>query len=392
MNGHPLERRRFLARCAAAAGAAAGCALFDARASAEDAAGPGYPFEFAPDGERSTTLSSVRAEHWEEQSGGRVLCRLCPRECRVADQERGSCGVRMNDGGVYRTLVHSRVCAVHRDPVEKKPFFHVLPGAEAFSLATAGCNIQCRFCQNWEISQFRPEQVPSTVASPEQVVAAAARAGSPLIAFTYTEPVIFWEYARDICDAARDAGIRCVMVSNGYIQEKPLREIASRLAAVKIDLKGFTEEFYREACDARLEPVLKSLEILRESGTWLEIVNLVIPTLNDSDASMRGLCAWVANRLGTETPLHFTRFHPAYRLMNLPPTPPATLERCHRVAREEGLLFAYVGNLPGHPAESTLCPGCSEVLVRRSSYTILQNTIRQGRCPRCARAIPGVWS
>jgi pyruvate formate lyase activating enzyme len=368
-------------------------------AGAEDAAPSGggrgeqgFEFEFAPEGSRPAGLSMVRAEHWEAQAGGRIVCRLCPRECRVADAERGSCGVRTNDGGIYKTLVHSRVCAVHRDPIEKKPFFHVLPGVEAFSIATAGCNIQCRFCQNWEISQFRPEQVPSVEATPAQVVAAADRAGCPLIAFTYSEPVVFWEYARDVADAARGAGIRCVMVSNGYIQEKPLREIAPRLQAIKIDLKGFTEDFYRDTCDARLAPVLRSLEVLKETGTWFEIVNLVVPTLNDGDDAMKRLCAWVVERLGPETPIHFTRFQPAYRLTNLPPTPAATLERCHRHAREAGLVFAYVGNLPGHPAESTVCPGCGDVLIRRSSYTILENRLDAGRCPRCARAIPGVWT
>ncbi len=391
MIGRSLDRRRFLARCAAAA---AGCCAVDSlpfprvdwgSAKAEDL----FRFE-TPDGEIG--LSDVRAMHWDAISDGRVICRLCPRECRVADRERGYCGVRENAGGVYKTLVHSRICAVHTDPVEKKPLFHVMPGANAFSLATAGCNIQCRFCQNWEISQFRPEQVESIPAPPEQVVAAARRAGAPLIAFTYSEPVVFYEYMLDIAKAGNPAGLKSLMISNGYIQEKPLRELLPHLGAVKIDLKGFTESFYREVCDGELAPVLRTLEILKETGTWFEIVVLVIPTLNDDEAQMKGLCGWVAERLGSEVPIHFTRFHPAYRIQNIPSTPVATLERVLSYAREAGLRFAYLGNVPGHPAESTYCPGCGATLIQRTGFAISSNTLRAGRCLACDRAIPGVWS
>lgn len=386
-----IDRRLFLARCAAAT---AGYCAIDALpiprsgwggARAED------PFLFEkPKGEIG--LSDVRAMHWESMPDGRVICRLCPRECRVADRERGYCGVRENFGGIYKTLVHSRICAVHTDPVEKKPLFHVMPGANAFSLATAGCNIQCRFCQNWEISQFRPEQVESIVAPPDQVVAAARRAGAPLIAFTYSEPVIFYEYMLDIAKAGNPAGLKSLMISNGYIQEKPLRELLPHLGAVKIDLKGFTESFYGDVCDGELKPVLRTLEILRETGTWFEVVVLVIPTLNDDELQMKGLCAWVAEKLGPEVPIHFTRYHPAYRIQNIPSTPVATLERVLGYAKTAGLKFAYLGNVPGHPAESTYCPGCGARLIHRTGYTVLANALKEGRCGNCAGAIPGVWS
>jgi len=385
MSAHGLDRRTFLVRCAAGIAGFCVADLLPRPALAEDI----FDFE-QQKGEAG--LSDVRAAYWDALGDGRITCKLCPRECRVADQERGACGVRINEGGVYKTLVHSYVCAVHVDPVEKKPFFHVVPGALAYSIATAGCNMQCRFCQNWEISQFRPEQVPNVQASPARIVAAARESGCHLIAYTYSEPVIFYEYMRDIADAGNAADVKSIVISNGYIQEKPLRELLPHLFAVKIDLKGFTEEYYREVCDGELKPVLRSLEILKEEGTWFEIVVLVIPTLNDDEASMRGLCEWVAEHLGPDVPVHFTRFHPSYRLENIPSTPVPTLERIHGYAREVGLHFAYIGNVPGHPAESTYCPGCGKALVRRMAYTIIENSIKDGRCPNCGRTIPGLWS
>jgi pyruvate formate lyase activating enzyme len=380
------DRRDFLARCAGCAAAIAFADILARPARSEDV------FEFQKQQDAAGGVSDARAAWWDAMPDGRVTCRLCPRECRVADQERGYCGVRANEGGVYKTLVHGRVAAVHLDPVEKKPFFHVAPGSAAYSLATAGCNMQCRFCQNWEISQFRPEQVPSVEAPPDRVVAAARAARAPFLAYTYSEPVVFFEYMRDIADAGKAAGIRSLVISNGYIQEKPLRELLGRVAAVKIDLKGFTEEYYRDVCDAQLKPVLATLEILRDSGVWFEIVVLVVPTLNDDETSMRGLCAWIASHLGPEVPIHFTRFHPNYRLQNLPVTPVRTLERIHGYAREAGLAFAYIGNVPGHAAENTICPGCGHILVRRSAYTVLDMSITDGRCSSCARVIPGLWS
>jgi pyruvate formate lyase activating enzyme len=380
------DRRTFLARCAGCAAAFGLAPLLASPARAEDV------FEFEKPDSAVGGASNVRASWWDAMPDGRVTCRLCPRECRVADQERGTCGVRANEGGVYKTLVHSRVAAVHVDPVEKKPFFHVAPGSVAYSLATAGCNMQCRFCQNWELSQFRPEQVPSVEAAPERIVAAARASGAPFIAYTYSEPVIFFEYMRDIADAGLAAGIRSLVISNGYIQEKPLRDLLTRVAAVKIDLKGFTEEYYRDICDAQLKPVLETLKVLDESDVWFEIVVLVVPTLNDDETSMRGLCDWVAENLGPEVPVHFTRFHPSYRLQNLPVTPVMTLERIHGYARAAGLSYAYIGNVPGHAAENTVCPGCGKVLVLRSAYTVLDMAIKDGRCPSCARVIPGLWS
>ena len=347
--------------------------------------GPGGP---PPEGE----LPAREASWYRKLEESRVECQLCPRGCRVAPAERGACGVRENRSGVYHTLVHSLACAVHVDPVEKKPFFHVLPGAQVLSFAAAGCNVECRFCQNWEISQFRPEQVRGVWLPPKALAAAASRAGTPLLAATYSEPVVFWEYVRDAAGAAQEAGVRSVVVSNGFIQQRPLLEVLPRLAAVKVDLKAFTERFYADVVRGRLKPVLETLETVRASGVWLEIVVLLIPTLNDSEAEIRAMARWVRGTLGADVPLHFSRFHPTYRLTNLPPTPLETLERAVAVARAEGLRYVYLGNVPGHPDESTRCPGCGEVVVRRVGLTVAANALRDGRCPGCRTAIPGVWS
>ncbi len=349
---------------------------------------PPRPGEPLPDDE----IPSREASWYRKLDEGRVECQLCPRGCRVAPAERGACGVRENRAGIYHTLVHSLASAVHVDPVEKKPFFHVLPGARALSFAAAGCNVECRFCQNWEISQFRPEQVRGVWLPPQALAAAARRAGAPLLAATYSEPVVFWEYVRDAADAAREVGVRSVVVSNGYIQERPLREVLPRLAAVKIDLKAFSERFYRDVVRGELKPVLETLERIRGAGVWLEIVVLLVPGLNDSEAEIHAMARWVRRTLGQDVPVHFSRFHPTYRLTNLPPTPLETLERAVAAARAEGLHYVYLGNVPGHADESTRCHACGEVVIRRVGFTVASNNLLDGRCPGCRTAVPGVWS
>ena len=336
-------------------------------------------------------LPTREASWYRKLEEGRIECQLCPQGCKVADRERGTCGNRENRGGTYYTLVHSLACAVHVDPIEKKPFFHVLPGEKALSFSTAGCNVECKFCQNWEISQFRPEQVPAYYLPPEELVTTATRTGSKLTAATYGEPVVFWEYVRDVAIAANAAGLRPTVVSNGFIQEQPLREIVPLLSAIKVDLKSFSDEFYRQQVRGKLEPVLRTLQVIREVGTWFEIVVLLVPTLNDSEAEIEALAAWVVGNLGPDVPVHFTRFHPTYRLTELPPTPVATLERSWSIARDQGLHFAYLGNVPGHPGENTVCPGCGKILIRRMGFRILEMSLVDGTCPNCGRSIPGVW-
>ena len=254
----------------------------------------------------------------------------------MGDKERGYCGVRENRGGVYYTLVHSRVCAAHVDPIEKKPLFHYLPGTVAFSIATAGCNVNCKFCQNWDISQSRPEQIPADYAPPQRIAALARQNNCPTIAYTYSEPVVFSEFLMDTADAGHEAGVRSIVVSNGYIQQDALKQAYGKMDAVKIDLKSFTESYYEKVVTGQLKPVLDTLVTLRKMGKWTEIVYLVVPTLNDSDAEFRGLAQWVKANLGPDVPLHFTQFHPEYLLKNLPITPVPTLERAKAIADAEG--------------------------------------------------------
>jgi pyruvate formate lyase activating enzyme len=371
------DRRAFLSRLA---GSCAACAL----AGAERTEGSGR----WEDGQ----LPPHPARWYEKLPDKWVQCGLCPHGCKISKDERGTCGTRENHDGRLFTLIHSRPCSLALDPVEKKPFFHVLPGAITFSLATPGCNLWCKACQNWEIAQARPEQVPTRSLKPADVVTLARRQGAPLVACTYTEPVIASEYVLDIATAGRSMGVRTVMISNGYIQEKPLADLCQQIAAYKVDLKGFDPAFFEQHCGGKLDAVLDTLRRLRRHGVWTEIVALIIPTQNDSEDEIRRMARFVRDDLGDEVPIHFTRFHPAYRLANLPATPVATLDRCREVALAEGLKFVYLGNVPGHPGENTWCPGCGELLIRRLGIALVENRVRDGRCPDCQRAIPGIWS
>jgi pyruvate formate lyase activating enzyme len=265
------------------------------------------------------------------------------------------------------------------------------PGTIAFSIATAGCNVNCKFCQNWDISQSRPEQVPSHYMPPKSVAEMAKQYDCPTIAYTYSEPVVFAEFIMDTADAGHAAGVRSIVVSNGFIQQDALKEAYGRMDAVKIDLKSFSESYYSKVVTGQLKPVLDSLVTLRKMGKWTEIVYLVLPTLNDSDAEFRGLAQWIKANLGADVPLHFTQFHPAYLLKNLPITPVETLERAKAIADAEGLHFVYIGNVPGHPAQNTYCPKCRKMLVERVGFTASEMLIKNGKCPFCQQPIPGVW-
>jgi len=334
---------------------------------------------------------TVEARFYEKLPYKKIKCKLCPRECVIDDRERGYCGVRENRGGTYYSLVHSRVCAAHVDPIEKKPLFHFLPGTMAFSVATAGCNVNCKMCQNWDISQVRPEQVSSTFIPPKDLAGLARQYQCPSIAYTYSEPVVFCEYVLDSAEAGRAAGVKSVVISGGYIQEDPLKELCRRVDAIKIDLKGFSEKYYKDVVNGELKPVLNALVTLRKQNIWNEIVYLVVPTLNDSDAEFRGLARWVKAELGPDVPLHFSRFHPEYLLKNLPPTPLPTLERAKAICDAEGLHYVYIGNVPGHPAESTWCPKCRRVVVERAGFTVRSLHLDGGKCRFCHQPIPGIW-
>ena len=380
-----LDRRSFV-MCALASGVALGELAMPAVASPSSLSSQSGPQA------QSDAQFVVEAKFYDKLQNKKIKCKLCPRECNVGDKERGYCGVRENRGGVYYTLVHSRVCAAHIDPIEKKPLFHYLPGTVAFSIATAGCNVNCKFCQNWDISQSRPEQIPADYAPPQRIAALARQNNCPTIAYTYSEPVVFSEFLMDTADAGHEAGVRSIVVSNGYIQQDALKQAYGKMDAVKIDLKSFTESYYEKVVTGQLKPVLDTLVTLRKMGKWTEIVYLVVPTLNDSDTEFRGLAQWVKANLGADVPLHFTQFHPEYLLKNLPITPVPTLERAKAIADAEGLHYVYIGNVPGHPAQNTYCPQCRKMLVERLGFTASSLLIRKdGTCPFCRHQIPGIW-
>ena len=321
-----------------------------------------------------------------------VKCLLCAQGCVIREGERGRCRARMNVKGELRSLVYGRPITIHIDPIEKKPFYHFLPGSDAFSLATAGCPLHCKFCQNWEISQIKPEDQPVAYVPPDKIVRGALERQSPVIAFTYNEPTVFTEYFLDIARLAKRDGRRSALISCGFMNEAPLTEMCHTLDAIKIDLKGFSPDFYRNVCGAELQPVLRSIKQVAKSRVHLEIVNLVVPTLNDSDAMMKGLCDWIAGELGPDVPVHFTRFHPDYQLLNLPPTPVKTLERVREFAIAQGIHYAYVGNVPDHPGNHTYCPRCGKVVIKRSSFFVVDVNLKNGRCIFCGEKIAGVWS
>lgn len=337
-------------------------------------------------------LSHVEAKYYKKLEHNEIECQLCPRKCKVGDRERGYCGVRENQKGIYYTLVYGLSCSFHQDPIEKKPFFHFLPGTDAFSIATAGCNLNCKFCQNWEISQARPEQTDNYDLSPQTVVDSALKGNCPSIAYTYSEPTVFYEYMLDCAKAGRRRGIKSVMVSAGFMQQEPLIELCKELDAVKIDLKAFNEKYYQEICRGKLQPVLDTLNELKRIGIWYEIVYLMVPTLNDNMDDIKKMCDWMLKDLGPDVPVHFTRFTPLYLLKNLPPTPVSSLEQARKIALDSGLKFVYIGNVPGHEGESTYCPKCKKILIGRYGFTITQMNLQKGNCKFCGEKIPGVWA
>jgi pyruvate formate lyase activating enzyme len=320
-----------------------------------------------------------------------VKCLLCAQGCTVKSGERGKCRARMNVNGELRSLVYGRPVSVHVDPIEKKPFFHFLPGSEAFSFATSGCPLRCKFCQNWQISQSRPEDFDTDYMQPAEIVGSANSRRSPVIAFTYNEPTVFLEYLADTAALARKQKLRCVMVSCGFMNSEPLSELCRILDAIKIDLKGFSPDFYRNVCSAELQPVLNTIKQISRSGIHLEIVNLVVPTLNDSEKMIGGLVDWIMGEIGPDVPIHFTRFHPDFQLLNLPPTPVATLERFRNHAMTKGIRYAYIGNVPDHPGNNTYCPQCGKAVIQRNMMFVTGMNLERGTCKNCGKAIAGVW-
>lgn len=334
-----------------------------------------------------------RAELWEVISDNRVHCRLCRQFCVISEGECGLCGVRENRGGVLQTLVYDKVAALNLDPVEKKPLYHFLPGTQTFSFGTAGCNFSCAFCQNETLSQTPRTGggVPGRHAAPDELVAAALRNQARSISYTYSEPTVFFELVRDTATLAVRNGLKNILVSNGFQSPACLEQLGPLIHAANIDLKSFTERFYKELCGARLAPVLENLKIMRGLGWWLEITTLVIPGWNDTPEELRHIAEFIAQELGADTPWHVSRFHPQYRMSSTPPTPVTTLETALAAGHRAGLRYVYIGNVPGHEADNTNCSSCGSRLVERVGFSVAENNIKDGRCLSCNTEVPGVW-
>jgi pyruvate formate lyase activating enzyme len=321
----------------------------------------------------------------------RVQCALCAHRCWIEDGQRGRCGVRINEKGTLYTVVYGRLVAQHVDPIEKKPLYHYRPGSRSLSIAAPGCNMRCRWCQNWQISQCIPliDGEWGEPATPEEIVKRARRSGCSSISYTYTEPTIFFEYAFDVAERASSAGLGGVFVTNGYMTVEALHRIAPLLDAASVDLKAFDEEIHERMTGARLAPVLDTLQEMRRIGLWIEVTTLVVPGVNDDPEQLRGLVAFVAEELGTETPWHVSRFFPAHRMMDVAPTPVETIDTAVQLGREAGLRYIYAGNLGEQ--DTTRCPGCGVELIRRQGYgRVRSRVVAAGRCPECGAAIPGV--
>jgi pyruvate formate lyase activating enzyme len=336
---------------------------------------------------------------YEKLDGQRVRCDLCAHRCTVAPGRHGICQVRENREGTFYSLVYEFPLSQAVDPIEKKPLFHFYPGSTAFSIATAGCNFRCDFCQNADISQMPRDrgEILGRRVTPEEVVRAARRYHSRSIAYTYTEPTIFFEYSYDIARLAHAEGIASVYVTNGYMTREMLELFQGRgdghepwLDAANVDLKAFRDETYKRVCGARLQPVLDSLKSMKALGVWVEITTLVVPQMNDSEAELRDIARFIAGELGVETPWHVSRFHPDYKMYDRGPTPVATLQRAYDLGREAGLRYVYVGNLPGARLEDTLCPGCGETVIARWGFQATRRNIQEGECKKCGTVVDGV--
>jgi len=331
-------------------------------------------------------------EFYERLPGGAIQCGVCPHHCVLNDGETGICRSRTNVGGRHYARGYNRPCILRTDPIEKVPLSHFLPGVKTLTIATGGCNLRCLYCQNWQHSQARPDELKTFDLTPEQAVRSAKEKGIEVIAFNYTEPVVFLEYAKDIARAARKAEMRVVAATGAYVEPEPLLDFAQYVDAITIGLKGFTDEFYQTVCGVKLDGVLKSIETIKNrTECWLELVNLIVPTYNDDLATIRKMVGWIRREVGRETPLHFSRFTPIYRLTNLPRTPVTTLEGACQIARSAGLKYVYTSNIAPHDGNNTYCSKCGTSLIQRLGFKILDNRMRDGRCPQCHLPVPGVW-
>lgn len=334
------------------------------------------------------------AMFYEKLNEHKVKCNLCPHRCVISNFKKGICAVRENRNGILYSLVYGKLIAKAVDPIEKKPLFHFYPGTTAYSIATVGCNFRCLNCQNYEISQLPKEQkiILGEDATPEEIVFEAKRFKCKSIAYTYTEPTIFFEFAYETAKLASKNGIKNVFVTNGYITEEALREIKPYLDAANIDLKSFKEEFYLKNCGAHLNPVLDAIKLYKQFGIWIELTTLIIPGMNDSEEELHKIAEFIRDEVGPETPWHVTQFYPMYKLSHLNRTPVATLRKAREIGLKTGLKYIYIGNVPGEPGENTYCPSCGKLLIQRYGYEILEYNLKGNKCSFCGAEINGIWS
>ncbi len=339
-------------------------------------------------------MTTVPGRYWQQETDGRIRCDICPRQCKIRPGQRGLCFVRANEDGRLVLTTYGRSSGFCLDPIEKKPLNHFLPGTPVLSFGTAGCNLTCSFCQNWDISKSREVDTLADAATPEMLAAAALRSGARSVAFTYNDPIIFLEYAVDVAAACRDVGVKSVAVTNGYMMPAARAEFYASMDAANIDLKAFTERFYHKLTSAHLQPVLETIEYAhKEAGTWIELTTLVIPGENDSDREIEEMAVWIMDHLGPDVPLHLTAFHPDYKMRDKPRTPAATLIQARKVAVAQGLNHVYVGNIHDEAASSTYCSGCGEKVIGRDWYVLSRwHLDHYGHCLSCGTQLPGVFA
>jgi pyruvate formate lyase activating enzyme len=386
--GKRLSRREFVKKAVlAAAGLGLGTYTLSKLFSRGPAAAERVLNKTAPD---KLWKWSKEAYHYSQLGGG-VRCGLCPNQCIVEEGYRGFCRNRVNKGGRLYTIAYGNPCSVHVDPIEKKPLYHFLPTSTSFSIATGGCNFRCLNCQNWSISQYPPDELNNYDLMPEKVVQAAVNNKCATISYTYSEPSTFYEYMYDTARLAVEQGVRGVWVTNGYMNTEPLKQLCTVIHGANVDLKAFDEGIYNRLTSGSLQPVLNTLKTLKGEGVWFEVTNLVVPSWTDDLDMIREMSKWLYKNIGPDHPLHFSRFHPAYKLTNLPATPVDFLDAAWKVARDEGLNYVYVGNIPGTDKQNTYCPKCGYRIIERRGYIITVNDVYSGYCRHCGQEIAGVW-
>lgn len=321
-----------------------------------------------------------------------VTCYLCPKLCVIQKNETGECRIRANVDHELVALTYGRPCSVHIDPIEKKPLFHVAPGSPILSIATVGCNLHCKNCQNWEISQENPENMQAYTLMPETLPDLLRQHQCRYVAYTYSEPLVFYEYTLDCARQVKSVNGKNALVTAAYLNQEPLRQLYPYIDAANIDIKSMSEDFYKTVCEAELKPVLDAIVLAKKMNVWVEITNLIIPTLNDSDKEIQTLCRWIKNNMGLETPLHFSQFYPQYQMRHLPLTPQETLKRAYDIAVSEGLKYIYIGNVVSDIGQDTICPKCKKILIKRVGYRIIENVIQDSKCPNCHKEVPGQWT